>query len=133
MKSVSIESSCLEQLAALSQAAYPDEACGLLLGRDQRILEVWPLTNIAAQAREHYECDPLEYLSAERRADAANLQIMGIWHSHPDGVPEPSALDLRDAWPGWSYIIIATTADELVGIRSWRLQAERFVEEVIRT
>jgi len=130
---IAIDSSCLERLAVLAQAAYPEEGCGVLLGCGQRMSEVWPLTNIAAQARDHYEFDPLEYLAAERRADAAGLRVMGVWHSHPDGTPEPSATDLRAAWPGWSYIIVATSAAGIAGIRSWRLQAERFVEEVIRT
>lgn len=131
MVSVSIDPSCLERLAVLAQAAYPEEGCGLLLGRDRRVAEAWPLTNIAPRARDHYECDPLEYLAAERRADEAGLKVMGIWHSHPDGAPEPSAVDLRDAWPGWSYVIVATSAEGVTGVRSWRLQAERFVEEVI--
>src|SRR5699024_5574310 len=99
---VSIDSSCLERLMALAQAAYPEAGCGVLLGSEQRVRQVWSLTNIAAQARDRYEIDPLEYLAAERRADRENLQIMGIWHSHPDGLPEPSGEDLNEAWPGWS-------------------------------
>lgn len=116
-----------------AQAAYPEEACGLLLGRAAEVQQAWSLRNVAADRRQHYAFDPIEYMQAERQADAAGLQVLGVWHSHPDNPPVPSALDQAEAWPGWSYVIIGTSADGITGLRSWRLQAEAFLEEVIHS
>lgn len=133
MSELTIAAAAKERMLELAQAAYPEEACGLLLGRIATVEQAWSLRNVAADRRQHYAFDPIDYMQAERRADAAGLQVLGVWHSHPDAPPVPSALDKAEAWPGWSYVIIGTSAQGTTGMRSWRLQAEEFLEEVIQS
>lgn len=134
-----------ERLRAWSLAALPEEACGLLLGRQApaasagpartEVLEAVLARNLAAERRaDLYEVHPEDFLAADRRAAALGLEIVGVWHSHPDSPGRPSATDLERAWPGWSYVIVGWAAAGARELRSWRLterpgQAPEFAEE----
>lgn len=115
---------------------YPLETCGLLLGSrgdgDARVLDVASARNVnQSRARDRYELDPLDFLAADRAARSAGLDVVGVWHSHPDHPAEPSVTDRAQAWEGWSYLIASVSADGVRGLRSWRLNGGHFVEEVI--
>src|SRR5437899_9069898 len=95
-----------EQLAA----AYPEEGCGLLVGRDGERREVTalaPAANVHGGARAtRYRIAPEDFLAAERAARAAALEVLGFYHSHPDAPAAPSAFDLERAWAYYSYVIV---------------------------
>lgn len=113
---------------------YPQEACGLLLGHCGagrfEVRRALHLPNRAGRsARTHrYRIAPEDYLRCERRADAAGLSVVGVWHSHPDSPAVPSNTDARLAWPRWCYLVAAVNADGVGELRAWTLQARRFRE-----
>jgi proteasome lid subunit RPN8/RPN11 len=122
------------QLRAYAAAAYPHEACGLLLGRadgeQTRVERVTKARNLAVErARDRYTLDPKDFLAAELEAAGLGLDVVGVWHSHPDHPAEPSATDLAAAWSGYSYVIVSVQDGRAVQARSWRLHQDRFVEE----
>lgn len=82
------------------EAAYPDEACGFLLADG----EARVVTNVAPDPRHAYEIAPEDVLGLHREG----RDIIGVFHSHPDGVAAPSVTDLAQARPGWTYVIVAT-------------------------
>ena len=89
----------------LARARYPDEACGLLIGRRcatrARVELVREARNVAAaRARERYELDPVDHLAAEELARSLGLEVVGVWHSHPDHPALPSETDRERAWEG---------------------------------
>ena len=86
-----------EQLLAEATAAHPREACGLLLGRGDRIDEVRPCANVHPHREGFFEIDPLALIAAHRAAREGGPQIIGYYHSHPEGPPEPSATDRANA------------------------------------
>jgi proteasome lid subunit RPN8/RPN11 len=90
-----------------------------------------PARNLDPNARDRYEIDPADHLAAEDEARALGLEVVGVWHSHPDHPALPSETDRQRAWPGWSYVIVAVAEGQSVGLRSWRLQGERFAEEQV--
>jgi proteasome lid subunit RPN8/RPN11 len=122
----------LEQRA---RAGYPDEACGLLVGRRAgagvEITEVVETLNVSSDPRRRYEIDPVAYVDADDQACAQGLEIVGIWHSHPDHPARPSARDRAEAWEGWSYVIVSVQAERVSGLSSWRLASQGFVEEPV--
>ncbi len=126
------------RLAAWAARAYPHEACGVLLGRreegETRVAEARATRNLRTdRARDRYEIDPADYLAAENDAARRGLELVGIWHTHPDHPARPSETDREFAWSGWSYVIAAVTARGVTELRSWRLDGERgFEEEEIR-
>jgi proteasome lid subunit RPN8/RPN11 len=82
---------------------------------------------------DRYELDPQALLTADRAAQDHGLEIVGIWHSHPDHPACPSETDHAAAWKGWSYMIFSVTPYGVTEIRSWRLADNRFVEEEIQS
>ena len=123
-------------LEAWTGGGYPQETCGLLLGRTHlgrtettRAMRAKNLNR--ARARDRYDLDPLDFLEADAAARAAGLEIVGVWHSHPDHPAEPSETDRAAAWEGWSYGIVEVTKAGARALRSWRLTGERFVEEPV--
>ncbi len=91
---------------------YPEEGCGLLLGvieENYLVNNLYPMENVwenKGERKNRYALSPIEWLKAERRADAENLLILGIYHSHPDYPPYLSSFDLERAWEGYVYLIV---------------------------
>ena len=82
---------------ALSQR--PDEACGLIAGKDledgTRVIEkIYLLTN-TDHTNEHFSIDPREQLNAVKDMRAEGLVPLGNWHSHPESPSRPSEEDKR--------------------------------------
>jgi len=125
-----------ERLIAAARAAYPEESCGVLVGRPGRdvvsVEQTVPTRNASAdRRRDRYVLDPDDFVRADGAARAAGLDIIGIWHSHPDHPAEPSETDRRAGWEGWSYLIAAVESGEVTALRSWRLVGAGFVEEEV--
>ncbi|MCL9983778.1 MAG: M67 family metallopeptidase [Erythrobacter sp.] len=76
-----------------AQAAHPREACGILLGEGGRITEARETRNIHPSPHTHFEIDPQALIDAHRAARSGGPQVLGYFHSHPVGLPEPSATD----------------------------------------
>jgi proteasome lid subunit RPN8/RPN11 len=128
----------LVAIRAHAAAVYPDECCGALLGRTtaqpREILRAVPVGNAWVGARgEHYLIPAEVVRTLEAEAGREGLEVVGFYHSHPDGGAVPSAFDLEVAWPWYSYLIIAVEAGEIVELRGWQLRDERtgFAEQKI--
>lgn len=119
------------QLSTWVRQEYPLEACGLLLGRgsDRRIFRATLARNTAEDRRRSYLLAPQDFVSASREADSMGLEILGIWHSHPDRPAQPSRADLEAAWTGYAYLILGVTELGVTEFRSWQLLAGSFEEE----
>lgn len=77
--------------------AAPRECCGLLLGRDGRVEKAMPAANVHSDPLRHFEIDPAALIAAHRAARAGGAEVVGYYHSHPDGHPLPSATDCEHA------------------------------------
>lgn len=115
---------------------YPEETCGLLLGRTalgrtETARAVRARNRNRERARDRYDLDPTDFLAADLAARAEGLEIVGVWHSHPDHPARPSETDRDAAWEGWSYVIVEVTAGGVSALRSWRLVGREFVEEPV--
>lgn len=86
-------------------AALPEEACGLLGGRDGAVRRVIPVAN-AARSATRFRMQPEQQVRAMLALEAEGLEMTGIFHSHPEGPPGPSATDLAEAaYPQAAYLI----------------------------
>ena len=111
------------------ERAYPGECCGLLVGtvdgRAYKVVRAESCANLrAGQADDRFELDPKDYLEVDRRARAEGLEIIGVYHSHPDHAPRPSRFDQEAAFPGFAYVIVAVRTGKAAGMRSWLLDDE---------
>ena len=116
----------LEAIRDHGAEAYPHECCGALLGRDGTVVEAWALPNTTEEGpRRRFLVRPADYRSAEQRATATGLELLGFYHSHPDHPARPSQYDLDHAWPVFAYVILSVMNGEPGDITSWRLAADR--------
>ena len=121
----------LNQIAEAAEAAYPEECCGLLIGRGDGAS--WRLERVAASAnvaegdrRRVFEVDPRLLLTLQRELRGTAQRIIGVYHSHADGPPEPSAADLDRAWePGLVWVITSVRNGRAARTTAHVLVAER--------
>lgn len=120
------------EIARHAVAAHPEECCGLLLGTlddegRKLVRDLLPISNEreAGARRNRFLIGPMEMLRGERHARSLGLDVIGIYHSHPDVPAVPSAFDLDHAWPVYSYIIVRSTAIVTGELLSWVLRDDR--------
>ncbi len=127
----------LEQIAAHLEAAYPDEGAGFLLGDldgERRVLRaILPLPNAReAEARHNrFLITPQDYAQAELRAAQASLEVLGVFHSHPDSPNLPSEYDRQWALPTFIYLITTVRQGKAQDHRGWMLREDRSAFEEI--
>jgi len=131
-----IRRSAVEAMKESAKAAYPEEGCGLLLGTwaPRRVDEARPMRNIAADSRGlRYEIDAKETLRLGTELSGTGRDIVGVFHSHADLSPRPSAQDLERAWEGYTYVIVSVERGRPVDLRAWALDgtSRSFREEDI--
>lgn len=84
-------------ILAAAQEAHPHEACGLLLGQGAHIETALPAANVHPQPERHFEIDPAALITAHKAARAGGPEVIGYFHSHPNGLARPSATDAASA------------------------------------
>lgn len=90
-----VTSELFDALLAEAAAAHPRECCGLLFGDagERRIDAQAPTANVHPQPETHFEIDPQALIDAHRAGRSNGPQLLGYYHSHPDGKARPSATD----------------------------------------
>lgn len=87
------------------------ECCGLLAGSNGVITRAFSATNVAREPSKNYEIAPEELFRLMREIRAAGLELMGIYHSHPNGNNEPSPRDIERAYySDVAYFILSPQA-----------------------
>lgn len=99
---VEVTSEVLAHLLTQAAAAAPEECCGLLFGGGSgpagwRIDAAVAAANVADDRLRRFEIDPAALIAAHRSARAGGPQLVGYYHSHPNGRPVPSAIDCAHA------------------------------------
>jgi proteasome lid subunit RPN8/RPN11 len=129
----------LAQIHAHGEHVYPEEGAGFLIGSDgshRQVEKIFPLSNAReGSARQNrYLITPEDYIQAELEAGRLRLNLIGVFHSHPDHPNRPSEFDREWAQPFFSYIITRVESGKAIESRSWRLVEDRskFVEEELQ-
>jgi proteasome lid subunit RPN8/RPN11 len=129
----------LQTIRAHAESTYPEECCGMILGYlangGKIVVEVIPTENAwnteaaaefageytADSKRRQYTIAPEVMLKTQREARNKSLNIIGIFHSHPDHPAIPSECDRIYAWQGYSYIIVSVQNGKAGELLSWSL------------
>lgn len=130
----------LQRIHTYGEETYPEEGAGFLLGKtsatSRLVAEIVALTNAREEAARHnrYLISPQDTLRAEEIAAERGLEVIGVFHSHPDHPSQPSEHDRELALPWFSYLITSVEKGRAVASRSWRLLEDRsqFEEESIQ-
>ncbi len=106
-----------EAIRRHGEAAYPDESCGVLLGRSgedaNTVVDAVPASNTRTDsAHNRYSIAPQELIRIQRESRQRGMDIVGFYHSHPDHPAHWSKTDLAEAhWFGCSYVITSVMGD----------------------
>jgi Predicted metal-dependent protease of the PAD1/JAB1 superfamily len=106
---IEIPSECYNTILAQSYL-HTTEICGVLSGiyhdSESVVTAVYPATNAAETPRTRYEIDPEELMTIFDMIHDTGREVIGFYHSHPDGPLTPSETDSAQAtWSGHSYAI----------------------------
>jgi len=123
----------MDGMRAHAASTFPEECCGLLLGRfddearTKQVTETRVMGNVfRKEERYHrYTIDPKEFLVAETEAESRGLDVVGIYHSHPNAPAQPSSFDRDHAWPTLSYVVMEVRDGKPVEAKSWVLKEDR--------
>ena len=110
--------------------AYPNECCGVLLGKEQDgrkvITDILPLKNARDDSpRNRFLILPEDFVHSDREARRRGVEILGFYHSHPDHPARPSEYDREHAWPWYTYLILAVEKGAPREITGWLLTEDR--------
>ena len=112
--------------------AYPEEGCGFLLGTVtdagvNRVAAIRRATNRHPEWRtRRYQLTADDYREADAAAREQGLDVVGVYHSHPDHPAEPSETDLDEAtFPGYTYVIVAVHDGTPEDLTAWTLAPDR--------
>jgi proteasome lid subunit RPN8/RPN11 len=131
---IRIASELLPQLLTRSCQESPREVCGLLAGRDGIITHALLAANAAVDPVVSYDIAPEELLRLMREIRAARLDLLGIYHSHPNGKNEPSPRDIERAYyPDAAYFIISPLAAAARPVRAFSIRDGHVIELEIHT
>ena len=114
---IRIESEPWAAMVAHARASYPNECCGAMLGstdgETKLVRESIALQNAfeGAQAA-RYELRPEDLLAADKAARQRHMDLIGIYHSHPDCDAYFSTTDLQNSCPWYSFVVLSIQKGE---------------------
>ena len=110
----------LDEIIAEAKRAYPNEACGLLVGRES-VDRFIAMKNISSDPR-RYEMDPAELISTLRDLRQTGEKLLAIFHSHPHGPGHPSKTDIDGAYyPEAAHVIVSLAHQERPQVAGFRI------------
>jgi proteasome lid subunit RPN8/RPN11 len=127
-----------QRLEQWAREGHPYETCGLLVGNQDgtatSVARITRARNLAVERlRDRYTLDPEHFLAVDSVARGDGLEVVGVWHTHPDHPARPSATDRERAWEFFSYLILSVSPAGVENATAWRLAGGTFVEQPIET
>lgn len=134
-----LPSELIQTIHKHGEQSYPEEGAGLLLGEffedHKRVVRLMLFENAREESARHnrYLLTAQDYMRGENEAARMGLDVIGVFHSHPDHPNAPSEFDREWAMPVLSYIITSVMDGRAAGSRSWQLSDDRsqFNEEIM--
>ena len=151
---LALTSQHIAEMSAHAERVYPEECCGLMVGKIdgsqgasggeacKSLIELVPLENDWQSENDcqpthtrhrRYSIDPKDILRVQKQARNQGLNIIGVYHSHPDHVAVPSECDRSQAWPEYAYVIVSVqgvsaqgkeSESKAVDIQNWALDSK---------
>lgn len=127
---IRIEREAWAEMLAHAIKTYPNECCGAMLGRHDSgakcVSRAVALENVfLGPQNTRYAVNPQELIETEKLARRDGLDLIGIYHSHPDHDAYFSAEDLRNSCPWYSFVVLSIREGRFDHANSWRPDAEQ--------
>lgn len=129
---LTVKKKFLKKIIVHSRKEFPNEACGILAGKDGKVEKVYGMKNSDASPSTFF-MEPEEQLKVMKEIRNSGIQMIGIYHSHVASPAYPSSHDVELAlYPEVSYIIISLEDKKNPVIRSFKIQEGKITEEDMR-
>ncbi len=117
------------EMVAHAKKDWPSECCGLLAGKDDLVTRIYPLDNQDG-SRVSYLADPQQQYLAFKEIEDLGLELLAIYHSHPDTESYPSQMDIEKAFYSEALYIIISLENPEGEVKAFRISREgEIVEE----
>ena len=127
-----IPMSIYERMIEQAREGVPFEVCGILGGKDGVVSVIYPMTNTDA-SRDHFMMDPREQFSVVKALRSQELEMLAVYHSHPETPARLSDEALRLALtPGISYVIVSLADPSAPEVRSFRIADKKVGSEELK-
>lgn len=123
-----IANALIEDIRRQGERAYPAECCGILVGTGgdaKDVVRLVPATNRRTDDPHRYLIAPDDLRRIEAGLRPLKQDVVGCYHSHPDHPAVPSAFDVEQAWPWYSYLIVRVNDGRAAEVASWVLEDDR--------
>ena len=119
-----------QAMVAHARETYPNECCGAMIGsigsEEKNVSVAMRLENAFAGAQAaRYELRPEDLLAADKAARERHLDLIGIYHSHPDCDAYFSKTDLQNSCPWYSFVVLSIHKGEFDHANCWLPNAEQ--------
>ncbi len=132
MTSLTLSHALLDEMLAHVAGLWPEEACGLVAGRDGRAVRLYPVENVH-HSPVAYEMEPVQQVRAMIAMEEEGLELIAIYHSHPHGPARPSPTDVANAYyPDAAQIIISLADRQRPGVRAFTIAGGAVAEIALR-
>ncbi len=122
MRELQIPNNILEQMLQQAEARAPIEACGILAGKDGMVKELYKMTN-TNRSSNHFMMEPKEQFKVVKDIRSAGLEMLAIYHSHPQTPARLSAEDIRLALtPGVTYVIVSLQDSNCAVVKGFHIE-----------
>jgi len=103
-----IEKRAWDTMVSHVEGTFPKEGCGVMVGSDGVVREVVPLPNVYTGPQEDFfVMDPKDLNRVDQEARQKGLDVLGIFHSHPNCDAYFSKRDLEHSCPWYSYVVLS--------------------------
>jgi proteasome lid subunit RPN8/RPN11 len=128
---VVIPAAVRDEMIAHARAGLPNEACGILAGRDGRVERFFPAESDEPSPY-YYRIEARDQIRIMNAIDDAGLDLVGIYHSHTSSPAYPSRTDAEQAfWPDAVYVIVSLAEPE-ADVRGYRIRDMAITEEALQ-
>jgi proteasome lid subunit RPN8/RPN11 len=132
MLKLEIPTKIFQQMTAQAKELAPIEACGILAGSNERVEKLYKMTNVD-NSRTHFMMEPKEQFATVKDIRSAGLEMLAIYHSHPETPARPSTEDIRLALtPNVIYVIISLKSTNGSAVKGFHISENNITEVPIR-
>jgi proteasome lid subunit RPN8/RPN11 len=108
----------------------PLECCGILSGREKTVEKAFEIKN-AEESPVQYCMSPLDQMKVFEKIESESMEMIAIYHSHPQTIPFPSETDVKlGFYPDIISVIISLKEEDPV-VKAFQIEKEAiYLEEI---
>lgn len=119
-----------DEMLAHCREGYPNEACGILAGGENKVYKIYKMTN-TEKSSVSYQLDSKEHIEAIRDMRENKLTMVGIFHSHPASQAYPSPKDVSLAFYEDAVYIIVSLEGKGPEVQGFSIRRGEIIEVCI--